>query len=796
MYEQQGKPNFLVYVAYLGVYALALNTVYLILPNDHMRWILIGLLVVAVMTGYILTSRHYVALGLMLDTAGLAVFIYYGYHIYNDKLAFGTYLGEMLAVMLVLRCFKLFRIQDFLYPLVISLTLMVFSAIPSFSADFVYCLLGFMLTLGLALFLGNVDEFARLPGRKAKRSQLEYTYDFLEEYAPVPISQKPPKQLMRYFWPAVRATMPTVLLAFFIASGFYFTVDHSATPGADNPILDMFGDTNFNTDPESEEALLTGGSPGMQAQYFTGFDTEFNIARGRLLENSTSTETVMEVESNLPSYWRGKCFDVYTGRGWIQGDDIATSVWSLEHPAGRHTQYHGEIGSDQTNAGIKLDPAIYKDEITQTFYLETSLPGIVFTAWQPVELSLPVPAVVIDDTFTIFPPPSGDSMVAGQSYQVTSRKHFAQGSYLMAYDYDPNEYARNHEEFVDRYTQLPERGSSGVPDSDGEDNFPGYNYSQIRAKAFEITAGMDTVYEKVRALEHWLKSNYKYSLNPPSAVPSEADAVEYFLFDWIHRRGHCEYFSTSLAVLSRSIGIPSRVVTGYTTGNYNLLRNRYVVQERHAHAWVEIFWPEIGWVEFDPTPQTWYQGIGEKAASGWLLFHNAVENLYVYDPVGHIRGKVIPAITNFYSGTRYFVNQRQLDFEEYVDPLLIRNKSGRITYAALLVLAFTILAGLFLLRRLLDPDRNRHEALYLGRSSLRRIKRMLIRYGINPELIATETDCAIQADYISPSWGDNVSKIVDAYETVRYSGRKVTSKHVNAIRRASWSAWRAPQPGR
>jgi len=379
---------------------------------------------------------------------------------------------------------------------------------------------------------------------------------------------------------------------------------------------------------------------------------------------------------------------------------------------------------------------------------------------------------------------------------VTSRKHFAQSNYLNAYDYDLVEYARDHEEFINRYTQLPEQGSDWLPSGDTSGDFPGYNFTQIRARAYEVTAGQDTVYGKVKALQAWLMSNYKYSLNPPSAVPVEKDAVDYFLFDWPQRRGHCEYFSTSLAVLCRSIGIPSRVVTGYTTGNYNLLRNRYVVQERHAHAWVEIFWPEIGWVEFDPTPQTWYQGIGEKAASGWLLFHNTIENLYVYDPVGHIKGKVIPAIMNLYKGTRYFINQRQLDFEEFVDPMLIDDASGRRTYAALLILAFTALAGIFLLRRLLDPDRNRREALYLGRLSLKRIRKILLRFGIDPESLATETDCAIHACSLAPSWGENVAKIVSTYETVRYSGQKVTSKHVSAIRGASWALRRYPHPGR
>ena len=179
MNERNDKPNFLVYLAYLGLFAVALNTVYLVLPNDHLKWYLIGVLSIAVMSGYILSARHYITIGFLLDIGGLIVFILYGWKIYQDKLAFGTYLGEMLALMMVLRCFKLFRYQDFLAPLVISLTLLVFTAIPSFAAEFVYSLFGFLILLGLALFLGSVDEFARLPAGKATRRRWQYTYDFL-----------------------------------------------------------------------------------------------------------------------------------------------------------------------------------------------------------------------------------------------------------------------------------------------------------------------------------------------------------------------------------------------------------------------------------------------------------------------------------------------------------------------------------------------------------------------------------------------------------------------------------------
>jgi transglutaminase-like putative cysteine protease len=784
----QEKPNFLVYVAWLGVFALAINTVYLVLPNEHMKWYLLGILVVAVMTGFIASNRYYASLGLILDIAGLATFLYYAYRIFLDRGSFGTYLGEMLAVMLVLRCFKLFRQQDFVFPLIISLTLIVFSAIPSFSADFVYSLLGFLLLMGVAMFLGSVDEFARLPGRKTRHSQLRYTYDFLDDYTPIPVSQKTPRQVLKFLRPALMSTVPVVFFAWMISSGLYFTVDHSLTPGTENDILTAFGSNNFTSDEGQESALLTGVVPNGQAQHYTGFDTEFNIAQGRLLENSTSTEVVMEVESNLPSYWRGKCFDTYTGRGWEQGDGIPVALMTLRDPSGRNKLYHGEVSSQPNlrGTGIDLDPQIYRNEIRQTYYLMTDLPRIVFAAYQPTEISLPVPGVRIDDTFTLVPPESSDSMVAGQTYQVVSSKmDFSNGAYLDAYDYDALKFAQEEPDFVSRYTQLPERGSLDDPQA-------GFDFTRIRAKAFEITAGADTVYQRVDALMRFLESNYNYSLNPPAAVPDTSDAVDYFLFDWDQKRGHCEYFSSALAVLCRSIGIPSRVATGYSTGTYSLLKNRYIVQARNAHAWVEIFWPEIGWVEFDPTPQGWAQGIGERAAGGWLVFHNMVENLYVYDPIGEFRTKIFPAILRGANLTRTFILQRELDFFDSVQPLLTRFQENRDEPLWILVMAFAILLLSYVTRRMFNSEYDKNLALFIGRKSILRIRRILLNKGFKPELLSTEMDCALQAGKISPEWGDSVRMVVDEYQYAVYSGRRVGQSNVSTLKKAARLASRVP----
>ncbi len=78
------------------------------------------------------------------------------------------------------------------------------------------------------------------------------------------------------------------------------------------------------------------------------------------------------------------------------------------------------------------------------------------------------------------------------------------------------------------------------------------------------------------------------------------DTVEYFLFE--QRRGYCEQFASSLAVMACSIGIPARVATGYVPGEYNPFTGLHEVRANDAHAWVEVYFPGYGWSTFDPTP--------------------------------------------------------------------------------------------------------------------------------------------------------------------------------------------------
>ncbi len=115
--------------------------------------------------------------------------------------------------------------------------------------------------------------------------------------------------------------------------------------------------------------------------------------------------------------------------------------------------------------------------------------------------------------------------------------------------------------------------------------------------ADEITAQQATPFGKAQALESYLRT-FPYSLDIPQP-PAGRDIVDYFLFEL--QTGYCDYYATSLVVMARAVGLPARLAIGYASGLYDAGNGRYVVSEADAHSWVEIFFPEFGWIPFEPT---------------------------------------------------------------------------------------------------------------------------------------------------------------------------------------------------
>jgi transglutaminase-like putative cysteine protease len=130
---------------------------------------------------------------------------------------------------------------------------------------------------------------------------------------------------------------------------------------------------------------------------------------------------------------------------------------------------------------------------------------------------------------------------------------------------------------------------------------------RTRQLAEQITAGLETPYEKVIAITNYLRRNIQYVETIEEEPPTNQELIDWFLFD--EKKGFCNYYSTAEIVMLRSLGIPARWAVGYAQGeplenaSTNASSNTltYLVRQRNSHAWPEVFFPDIGWVEFEPT---------------------------------------------------------------------------------------------------------------------------------------------------------------------------------------------------
>ena len=302
--------------------------------------------------------------------------------------------------------------------------------------------------------------------------------------------------------------------------------------------------------------------------YF-GFGTFLDLrTRGTLVDLP-----VMKVRSTEPAYWSGLSFWEYNGYSWLTPEEdpekLRTSVQPFDidhypnqaHMAGR--------------------------TVIQTFYIEAEQPNVIFASFRPDLLYYPADFIYQDESGLKSPFPLDEGLV----YSVVSR-HIVSEKMLSASKMEVKKGA------LLPYLELPP-----MPE-------------RVLELAVEITPRGVGPYARALAIEDWLKSEYEYSLDVPPLPPGE-DAVDYFLFE--HRRGYCEHFATAYAVLCRLAGIPSRVVTGYSSGDYNPFTGLYEVSLDDAHAWVEIYLEGIGWVTREPTPGFSLPESGQDSGALWIF---------------------------------------------------------------------------------------------------------------------------------------------------------------------------------
>jgi len=258
---------------------------------------------------------------------------------------------------------------------------------------------------------------------------------------------------------------------------------------------------------------------------------------------------VFHVDAPAAHFWRAVTYDFYTGAGWR---------------------------TTETDRADKVTPNfLERARLDATFDIVVPHANLLFGANEPAKVNVP------------FQFQTGDDKSYSTSLRAVNRNQ-AQGTYTTSslVSTASKEQLRKATTAYPttiraKYLQLP----SSVPD-------------RVAKLAQTIAATKVTPYDKAEAVETYLRNTYRYSTVVKSAPPGR-DPVDYFLFDL--KADFCEYFASSMAVLLREIGVPARVVEGFTSGDLDV-DNRYVVKELNAHAWVEVYFPQYGWIEFEPTP--------------------------------------------------------------------------------------------------------------------------------------------------------------------------------------------------
>ncbi|MCL6648547.1 MAG: transglutaminase domain-containing protein [Chloroflexi bacterium] len=351
------------------------------------------------------------------------------------------------------------------------------------------------------------------------------------------------------------------------------------------------------------------------------------------------TAVIMYVQADQPVYLRATVYDVYTGRGMLTGEK-QTVVFppgqdqpppSKEYRARRELTQKITLRATPGNAilaaGIPL-------RASQRVVAEVDKPLSYFLALDEssADLSLP-PAIravapALREQFLRLrqenrlgaSPPELPSEVARslpldlRVVNYLSREGRVTGLELQYQSPYPTDFTS---------VRVPGRGRAPTQYSvvssvstaserelrNASTDYPGWiserylqlpaNVSErVRRLAVELTAGATNPYDKATRIQDYLRTfRYNEQIDAP---PPGADPLEHFLFS--AREGYCDYFATAMVVMLRTLGIPARISAGYYTGEFDANKGYYLVREANTHAWPEVFFPDYGWIEFEPTP--------------------------------------------------------------------------------------------------------------------------------------------------------------------------------------------------
>ncbi len=330
------------------------------------------------------------------------------------------------------------------------------------------------------------------------------------------------------------------------------------------------------------DSSLTGAGSGSGT---SGFSTEVKLA-GSLKKSNAVVFTYTVAGTYIgPRYFRG-----------VSVTDPINGEWKYDPNAIDFKQQIPRLTSPQYAEA-------YQNETFATFTVSMNSPppgnvDILFYPGQMVKADrdtiatevLPNGAPALEDPlFTVDRLSSRSPSSSKGGYNITSE-------FPNAFEADLRSAGTDYPSWLQAYIGLPPNGYR-EPDV----------LAMERDRAEQIAAGKTNVYDIATAIQNYFRDgSFKYSLTPGTPPPS-VDYIDYFLNT--SHAGYCEYFATAMADMLRLLGIPTRLVNGFGPGTFHSEENRSVVTAADAHTWVEVYFPNYGWLPFEPTPDPNYSPI-------------------------------------------------------------------------------------------------------------------------------------------------------------------------------------------
>jgi transglutaminase-like putative cysteine protease len=481
------------------------------------------------------------------------------------------------------------------------------------------------------------------------------------------------------------------------------------------------------------------------AQAVIGFGTDAEL--GHFGQLKSSAEVVARVtfpddprRLEQPLRLRGIAFQHFAGTGWTRP---AESAWELMHDAGKYriptTQLADPDRERIWRAEIYLEPlgqdtrVLFAPPQTQTVELLDVRFDYLRGRRRRVSLT-----------------PSGDL-----SYKAPpdTAMHYA---VEVVEPLDPEEEERL---LRDSEGNLPERIASHWTD------VPPDLDPRIAKLARQLVGKKTRRYEQVRAIEEGLRAGWTYSL---AGDQDAKKPLEDFLFG--KKSGHCEYFATSMALMLRTLGHAARPVHGFAGGQLNPYGKYRMVRQGDAHAWVEVFFPGVGWRTFDPTPPSGQVAPPDEGMTAWarqvldqatLVWYQWVVE---YDLERQV--EVVKAISSAFKSLQGTSHNQGFGSSDDKPAVKGDGKPSRVPWPVLGVTAVLAAGAWWWLRRRQDPRKRLDPQL---EAAARRLERSLARRGEARQPWETWALVAARLHATDPQAGTLLGRFASAWDHARFA---------------------------